>query len=166
MNSLRKHLMLNAMLSLLCCLAVSAQESSPATQTQSSSSSSAHANADTGSHFALSPYLWFAGAHGTVGAFGRDVSMHASPTDMLSHLNFGLMGAAEFRRKRFLLNGDLLWIRLSESRALPIPSVNTVSADVRVGQLVWTSKIGYRVIGRKKVKADARGFGSGALGRS
>jgi hypothetical protein len=143
------------MLSLFFCLAASAQDSSSATQTQSSSSSSAHANADTGSHFAVSPYLWFAGAHGTVGAFGRDVSMHASPGDMLSHFNFGLMGAAEFRRKRFLLNGDLLWIRLSDSRAVTFPSLNTVSADVRVGQLVWTSKVGYRVIDRKKMKADA-----------
>jgi hypothetical protein len=60
------------------------------------------------------------------------------------HFNIGLMGAAEARRKRFLLNGDLLWIRISDSHALPFPGLGATSADVRAGQLVWTSKLGYR----------------------
>src|SRR5689334_18364655 len=34
---------------------------------------------DDGWHFALSPYLWFGGSHGTVGALGRTASVHASP---------------------------------------------------------------------------------------
>jgi hypothetical protein len=108
-----------------------------------------------GWHFELSPYIWFAGTHGTVGALGRDASLHASPTDLLSHFNFGLMGAAEARYNRFLLNGDMIWIRLSDSRALPFPGLSATSADVRVGQFLWTSKVGYRVIASKKFKADA-----------
>lgn len=108
-----------------------------------------------GWHFELSPYIWFAGAHGTVGALGRDASVQASPTDLLSHFNFGLMGAAEARYNRFLLNGDMIWIRLSDSRALPFPVLGATSADVRVGQFVWTSKVGYRLIENKKFKADA-----------
>jgi hypothetical protein len=132
-------------------------------QTQGSSSTSAKTssptnNEDGGWHFALTPYLWFAGSHGTVGALGRTVSMHASPSDLLSHFNFGLMGAAEARYKRFVLNGDMLWIRLSDSRAVPFPALNALgvtSADVRVGQFLWTSKGGYRVIDRKGIKADA-----------
>jgi hypothetical protein len=132
------------------------QDSAADPQTTSSSRTMpSNPNADGGSHFDLSPYLWFAGAHGTVGAFGRNASLHASPSDMLSHFNFGLMGAAQFRRRRFLLNGDLLWIRLSESRTRALPGSNAISADVRVGQFVWTSKVGYRVIDSKKLKADA-----------
>jgi hypothetical protein len=42
-------------------------------------------------HFELSPYIWFAGTHGTVGALGRTASVHASPTDLLFHFNFGIM---------------------------------------------------------------------------
>lgn len=128
------------------------------TQSQSSTSGSppfSNPEEDRGGHFELSPYLWFAGAHGTVGALGRDASVHASPSDLLSHFNLGLMGAAEARYNRFLLNGDMLWIRLSDSRALPFPGLSAISADVRVGQLVWTSKTGYRVIENKKFKADA-----------
>ena len=116
---------------------------------------SASAGEDNGWHLSISPYLWFAGAHGTVGALGHDLSIHASPGDLLSHFDFGLMGAAEARRKRFLLTGDLLWIRLSDSHAVPFPGLGATSGDARVGELVWTSKLGYRVIDSEKVKADA-----------
>jgi hypothetical protein len=113
-------------------------------------------NADgKGWHLDASPYVWFAGTHGTVGALGRTASVHASPWDLLSHFNFGIMGTAEARYNRWLLDGDLLWIRLSDSHALPFPGLGATSADVRVGELVWTSKIGYRVIDQKKLKADA-----------
>jgi hypothetical protein len=110
---------------------------------------------DKGWHADLSPYLWFAGTQGTVGALGRDASVHASASDLLSHFNFGILGAAEIRHNRFLLTGDLLWIRLSDSKALPFPGLSATSVDVRVGQLVWTSKIGYRLVDHKRFKADA-----------
>jgi len=117
--------------------------------------SSYSTNDEQGWHFALSPYIWFAGTHGTVGVLGRDASVHASAGDLLSHLNVGLMGAAEAQLGRFLLNGDVLWMRLSDGRALPFPGLNATSVDVRVGQFVWTSKIGYRLIDKTKFKADA-----------
>lgn len=120
-----------------------------------STNQSSSATSGDGWHCELSPYLWFAGTHGTVGALGRDASVHASAWDLIKHFNFGLMGAAEARHNRFLLNGDLLWIRLSDSSALPFPGFSATSVDVRVGQLVWTSKIGYRLIDSKKFKADA-----------
>ena len=55
----------------------------------------------------------------------------------------------------FLLDGDMLWIRLSVNHALPFPALGAVSADVRVGQFLWTSKASYRAIDHKKIKADA-----------
>src|SRR5262245_53431410 len=126
------------------------------TQTSAPTSGKAPAAADDGGwHFALSPYLWFAGAHGTVGALGHNASIHASPGDLLSHFNFGLMGAAEARYNRFLLNGDMMWIRLSDDKAIPFAGLGAASADVRVGELVWTSKLGYRLINSEKFKADA-----------
>ncbi len=159
MNSFGRIMLWSVMFSLLLYRPANAQLTpSPAdTQTDTSSSSSRKApgSEDAGWHLDLSPYLWFAGAHGTVGALGRDASIHASPGDLLSHFDIGLMGAAEARYKRILLNGDLLWIRISDSKALPFPGLGAVSADVRLGELVWTSKVGYRVIDHKKIKADA-----------
>jgi hypothetical protein len=132
------------------------------TQTQSQNalpadppSSASSATTSAGWQMDLTPYLWFAGTHGTVGAFGRDASVQSSARDLLSHFDFGIMGVANARYNRFLLSGDLMWIRLSDSKALPFPGISAVSADVRVGQLVWTSKLGYRLIDSKKFKADA-----------
>src|ERR1700756_2582263 len=55
---------------------------------------------DEGWHFAVSPYLWLAGMHGTVGAFGHDASVHASFGDIFHNLNMGLMGAGEARHNK------------------------------------------------------------------
>ena len=144
------------------CRQVSAQEQpSVGVQTQTPSSSSPApmptpaATDDIGWHFSISPYLWFAGNRGTVGALGRDARVRASAGDLLSHLDLGLMGAAEARYNRFVLTGDMLWIRVSDSKALPFAGLGATSADVRVGQFLWTSKFGYRVIDGKKFKADA-----------
>jgi hypothetical protein len=161
MKSLRRVLIVTATLSLLHCWPASAQEDHPAvaqagTSTSASGQASSSSNDDYAWHFDLSPYIWFAGAHGTAGARGRYASIHATPGDLLSHADIGLMGAAEARRNRFLLAGDLLWIRISDSRSLALPpQLGAVSADARLGQLVWTSKIGYRLIDHKRVKADA-----------
>lgn len=159
MNSSRSLLLATATMTALVCAQAGAQNEASATDTQTQGATSPQApappNEDGAWHFALSPYLWFAGAHGTVGALGHNLSIHASPGDLLSHLDIGLMGAAEFRRKRFLLTGDMLWIRLSDSRALPFPGLGAVSADARVGEFVWTSKVAYRAVDHKKLKADA-----------
>jgi hypothetical protein len=127
------------------------------TQLQASDSSSQKtaATAATGWDFFLSPYLWFAGQHGTVGALGHNISIHASPGDLLSHADIGLMGAAQARYKRFVLNGDIVWVRLSGGTIFPFPGLGAVSASATVGQFIWTSKGGYRVVDRKKIKVDA-----------
>jgi hypothetical protein len=53
-------------------------------------------------HLGVSPYLSFAGVHGTVEALGHNASVHASAADVLSHFNIGLMGAMEARKGRFV----------------------------------------------------------------
>jgi hypothetical protein len=106
-------------------------------------------------HVDVTPYLWFPGLHGTAGALGHNASVHASAGDMLSHFRFGLMGGAEARHNRFLLNGDLMWLRLRDARALPITDPVAFSAEVKVSEVIWTSKVGYRVLDHEKFKADA-----------
>jgi len=127
------------------------------TQTQAPGSTQSSPAEDDKWHLALSPYIWFAGAHGTVGDLNRTVSMHASAGDLLSHADFGLMGAAEARRKRTLFNGDLIWIRISDSKSLPFPGLQATTADLRVGQFIWTSKVSARLVDAEKFKIDAQG---------
>jgi hypothetical protein len=107
-------------------------------------------------HFSVTPYLWFAGAHGSIGALNHDISFHASPGDLLSHADIGLMGGAEASYKHFVLSGDILWIRLSDDKALAFPGLGTTTfANVHATQFLWTSKIGYRLVNREKFKIDA-----------
>ena len=125
---------------------------------ESSSSVAAQAGTsanDDGWHFAVSPYLWFPGVHGTIGARGRDVSFKASPGDLLSHFRFGLMGVLEARYKRLLLPLDIMWIRLGDNKALPFPNLMVNTAKLKASEFILTPKIGYRVIDQEKIKIDA-----------
>ena len=47
----------------------------PPQATGTTSSPNPPAATDDGWHFDITPYLWFAGAHGTVGALGREASV-------------------------------------------------------------------------------------------
>lgn len=105
-------------------------------------------------HFSVSPYLWLAGTHGTVGAFGRDVGFKASIGDLLSHFRFGLLGAAEARHNRFLTNIDMIWMRLGDNQALPFPNLMATSANLTASVFVLTPKVGYRLMNQNKIKAD------------
>jgi hypothetical protein len=105
-------------------------------------------------HFAVSPYLWFPGVHGTVGARGHDASIHASPGDLLSHFRFGLMGLVDTRYKRIVIPVDMMWIRLGANNALPLTD-EAVTAHVKGSEFILTPKIGYRLVDSEIVKIDA-----------
>lgn len=105
-------------------------------------------------HLSVSPYLYFPGVHGTVGAFGRDVGFKASAGDLLSHFRFGIMGLAEARRNRILTSVDLMYMRLGESNALPFPALAATSANLTANLVVLTPKVGFRLIDQPKIKAD------------
>ncbi|HTF63800.1 MAG TPA: hypothetical protein VK638_14005 [Edaphobacter sp.] len=114
----------------------------------------ANGSADDQWHIGFLPYLWFAGVHGTTGVRGFNASVHASPGDLLSHFNIGLMGALEMRRNRVVLPVDTMWIRLSDSKSLPGNVAGVNSIDMRVGQFVLSPKAGYRIIDGEKLKVD------------
>lgn len=99
------------------------------------------------------PYLWFPGVHGSVGPTDRELSVHATPGDLLSHFRFGLMGGVEFSRKRLLLPVDVMWVRLGDTHPLPLEEVTSV--EFKAQEFILTPKIGYRVLDQDKIKVDA-----------
>jgi hypothetical protein len=105
-------------------------------------------------HFAVSPYLWFPGVHGTIGARGHDASIHVSPGDLLSHFRFGLMGLVDTRYKRIVIPVDMMWVRLGANNALPLTD-EAVTAHVKGDEFILTPKIGYRLVDSEIVKIDA-----------
>jgi hypothetical protein len=107
-------------------------------------------------HLAISPYLWFAGVHGTIGARDRSASFHASAGDVLSKLNIGLMGAVEARKKRLVVPIDFMWIKLSDDTAIPespFPGLTSIKAKATL--TIFTPKVGYRLLDSPKLHADA-----------
>ncbi len=115
-------------------------------------------SADDAWHFAVSPYLWFAGVHGTaVGPKGNGLGFRASPSDLLSHFRLGLLAAAEVRRQRLVMSTDLLWMRLGDDKALPFPGLGATSANMTANVLLLTPKVGVRIIDQKMIKVDGLG---------
>jgi len=120
-----------------------------------------------GWQFAVSPYLWLSGIHGTVGVGGRDASVHAGFGDIVSNLNLGLMAATELRRKRLLLLTDMMWIKLSEDKALAENQVGEITAKSRVQNFMLAPEVGYRFIEQPRFNVDAfTGFRYWHLGSS
>lgn len=90
------------------------------------------AEADSGWSFTFAPYLWAAGMDGKVAQFGLpEVEVDASFSDVLNHLDIGLMGAGEARNGRFAVATDLLWVKLSADQDTPLGVLaNKVDADI------------------------------------
>ena len=105
-------------------------------------------------HLGITPYLWFASAHGTAGYLGRDASFHASFGDIFSKLNIGLMGAAEARKGRFVFPSDFMWIKLSDDTALPENELGVTSIKAKMTQSILTPKTGYRIVDQEKLNVD------------
>jgi hypothetical protein len=125
------------------------QNAGTAAQTQAQNST------DNGWHFSASPYLWFAGLSGTVGALGHETSVHASIGDILSNFEIGLMGAAEARKNRWVIPMDLMWIKLKADHATSFdPGVSY--ATVKITQFVLTPGFGYRIVDNEKTKIDGQ----------
>jgi hypothetical protein len=141
----------------------------PTADTASGPPQAASTGPDNGWHFAVSPYLWFPGVHGTVVApGGRGLGFRASPSDLLSHFRFGLLGAVEARHKRLVASGDLMWIRLEDTKARAFPGLGAIiSANIKATEFLLTPKIGLRVIDKEMIKIDAlTGFRFWHLGES
>jgi len=114
-----------------------------------------HADPNDGWHADITPYMWFAGVHGTVGALGHDASVHASFGDIFSNLNIGAMAVFEARYNRIIMPLDFLWMKLSDDKALPLTDVGFQSVKSKTTETMLAPKIGYRVADGKHVKVDA-----------
>ena len=112
-------------------------------------------------HADLIAYLWLAGAHGTIGIASHDVDFRASPTDLLQHFRFGLMGTVQVRRGRYVFINDLMWVRLraTNTTTLPTPGQPSLSAEAKAWQFIVTPAFGYRFLDGERIKMDAMMLG-------
>lgn len=142
-------------LSFLLSTAASADEQTQEGSPQAPATNPSQNAADDSWHVGLTPYLWFAGVHGTVGALDRTTSVHAPFADIFKYFNIGFMGAVEARKRHLVLATDLIWMKLSDDKGLPINELGVQSIKAKMTQFVLTPKVGYRVVDREKIKVDA-----------
>jgi len=71
--------------------------------------------------YQFTPYFWLSGLSGAVGARDRTAAVDASVGDILSHLDFGLMGAFEARLGRWRSLSDTLYTDVSGEQGFPEP---------------------------------------------
>jgi hypothetical protein len=111
--------------------------------------------------FALTSYVWASGMSGDVElAPGESVDVDTSFTDILSVLKFALMGAAEARHGRFVLLGDLIFLKISEKESGP---AGYAKAKVDSTTLLTNFAAGYRLVDRDSLYLDVFGGGQFAL---
>lgn len=128
---------------------------SPGTQTGTKPPQQTAADSDDQLHVNATLYLWLAGIHGDVGAPAAQASVHASPADVLSKFRFGILAESDLRWKRVIAPIDIIWLRLGDDKALTNIGQGDTTADVRLGEVIFTPKIGYRLVDREKFKFDA-----------
>jgi hypothetical protein len=107
-------------------------------------------------HVDLTPYLWFCGLHGNVGAAGYVVPANVSFSDVLSQLNIGLMGVLDVRRKRIGLLTDLLFVSLStDQKTTPVQGGAYSGFTVNSKLFFVAPEVYYRLLDKGRFSVDA-----------
>jgi hypothetical protein len=112
-------------------------------------------SSEAGWHVGITPYIWFAGVNGDSGILGHEAGVHASFGDIFNYLNIGAMGDVDVRYNRVIIPVDVLWMKLSDNKALPLDDPEAESIKAKMNETVLTPKIGYRVGDGRRVKVDA-----------
>ena len=108
---------------------------------------------ENGWSFALSPYLWTPGISSSVATNVGTLDADASIDDVISALDFAVMGALEARNGRWGLIGDLVYSDLTENNDTPF-GVLFSQARVDTDLTMATVYAGYRVHEDDRVAVD------------
>jgi hypothetical protein len=108
-------------------------------------------------------YIWFAGAHGETDVIGPvpPVDLDLSFGDVLKAFKFAFMGAAEARKDRFIIIGDLMYIHLDAEEGIGIRDPDFLEAELDSKTADITLLGGYRVAQNGPVVVDL--FAGGRL---
>jgi hypothetical protein len=109
-------------------------------------------------HAGFTPYLWFAGLNGDLNLLGHETAVHQSFGDIFGNLKIGFMGMGEIRRGRLGLLTDLLFVRVGDQTAVPVPQLPfPVQVKLTSTTFTLTPLVAYRVYSEKHLSVDALG---------
>ena len=110
--------------------------------------------------FEIEPYLWMAGAKGTIGVRGLQSDVGVKFKDVWDDLDFGIMAAAKLRLKRWTFTGDFNYLKVSTDGETPgaLFSGSHIESELIMGSLT----VGYCMTmedrGLAEFYAGARGW--------
>ena len=106
--------------------------------------------------FATIGYVWFASAKGETDVIGpvEPVGLDLSFGDVLKAFKFAFMGAAEARRDRLVILGDLTFIHLDARKGIDIRDRDFLDAELDSRTAEVTLLGGYRVANKGPVIVD------------
>lgn len=96
--------------------------------------------------FAVAPYLWAAGMDGTltIGEMEQDIDYPFS--DVISDLDFALMGHLDIRNESWVISSDLVFVDLGESEQVdPIEPGDPITVRAGMDMTLFELAGGYRV---------------------
>jgi opacity protein-like surface antigen len=132
-----------------------AAQKTTATQT-SSESAFATSDADLTDnkwHYYGMGYIWFPGITGTVGVRGFETSVHVTAGEIFSDFRGGLLGTFVPTYNRFSAPVDFMWMRLKDSKAIPLDPAYSVQALLTMR--IVTPKVSYLLLNNPKIKIYA-----------
>jgi len=101
------------------------------------------------------PYLWGSGIDGPIGIGNRTADIDASFANILSHLHFAAMGAADARRDKLIVMTDVIYTDLRGQHATPGPLFSSVDPQQRM--FILTPEAGYRILDSQDTSLDVVG---------
>lgn len=112
----------------------------------------------------VTPYFWATGLKGHISPFRHLPTIHVEKTfsDVVDNLDFGGFINVWGRYERFVLSGDLMYVRTTDGRIIgnlppPLPPIQSVSASVESTQFMASLMGGYRIINGDGFTLDALG---------
>ena len=107
-------------------------------------------------HFATIGYIWFASAKGETDVIVPldPVGLDLSFGDVLDAFKFAFMGAAEARKGRLVILGDLTFIHLDATKGIDIRNQDFLDAELDSRTAEVTLLGGYRVVNEGPVLVD------------
>jgi len=88
-------------------------------------------------HVTVAPYFMGAAMNGTTAVAGQEVTIDVSFSELLNHLQFGLMGLAVARKGSWGFGGDAIWMALGGNGTASGQVEATSSVDVNQGAFAF-----------------------------
>ncbi len=113
----------------------------------------------SGWQFTVTPYLWLTSLHGDLGVVRaiQPVSVDISPWYLIRHMHFGVMGAFEADKDRFVAVSDNVYAYVGITHHITIRDVDFATATVAPKMFITTNDVGYRMLDDPSLSIDILG---------